>query len=175
MIGLSDGQAASVVGVAVLLAVGWGASLSLRSATRGPGWALHHLRATRPYLLGAGVGGLALPFVARPRWMGAGMLYVVVSVALASVLVHRALSRVEAAGGLDHVPLERRAGVLAGTARWMIAGGALLMALSAIDAVGRGWEAVIGLLVGGALTATGVAVRRRSRMMSSLGRGQGLR
>jgi len=122
-----------VAGMAAVAAVAWGANLSVRSATRGPAWALGHLSEAMRYLVGGFLVGAVVTFLIRPPWAGLAVTYVAAMVWFLATMLRRNLIRVEAAGGFVDVPAERRAQIVT-TARRFLYLGALLLGAAGLAA-----------------------------------------
>ena len=158
MIALSNDAAIVVVGFVVILAVGWGANMSVRSAAIGPQWAMEHLNGLRriwPGLIGLGVAAMA---VFSPIWLGLAVIYVVASVWFLSATPLRNLHRLHTLEGFVDIGIERRTEILAKARRYLIGGGVALGLLGAASlAYGIvGWVAILlgAVLVGTALLLT---------------------
>ncbi len=130
MIQVDQPAAIAIVAVAATVAVGWGAFLSVRSATRGPGWALAHLDASGRWLMGGLAVGAVITLVVRPPWAGLAVTYIVGVVWWLSTMLRRNLIRVEAAGGFGEVPVDRRAAILRRARRLLVFGGLALVAIA---------------------------------------------
>lgn len=159
MIELGSEAALIVVGIAVTVVTAWGSSISVRSAARGPRWALGHLARVRPLVLG-GVGtGLILTILARPVWAGLAVLYVALTVLLLSTMLKRALLRLEESGGLEELPIERRREIVSRARRLIMVAGVLLAVIGIGSGVaGAGAVGWIPGLLGVTLFVTGVAL-----------------
>lgn len=158
MIALGDDAAIAVAGLVVIIAVGWGANMSVRSAANGPQWAMQHLSGLRrlwPGLIGLGVVAAVL---FSPIWLGLAIIYVVASVWFLSATLLRNLHRLHTLEGFVDIGIERRTEILARARRYLIGGGVALGVLGAATlAYGIvGWVAILlGLvLVGTALLLT---------------------
>lgn len=159
MIELGSEAALVVVGIAVTAVASWGSWISVRSAARGPRWALDHLARVRPLVLGGVVLGLILTFVARPVWAGLAVLYVTLTVLLLATMLKRALLRLEASGGLEELPIERRREIVARARRLILVAGILLAAIGAgAGAAGAGAVGWIPAVLGVTLIVTAVAL-----------------
>ncbi|MDH3250797.1 MAG: hypothetical protein OEQ47_17645, partial [Acidimicrobiia bacterium] len=113
MIALTDDAAVVVVGFVVILAVGWGANMSVRSAANGPQWAMDHLSGLRrlwPGLVGLGVVAMV---AFSPIWLGLSVIYVVASVWFLSATLLRNLHRLHTLEGFVDIGIERRTEILA--------------------------------------------------------------
>ncbi len=96
MIALDAEAAIVVAGLAAVFAVGWGASLSVRSATNGPEWAMQHLNGLRklwPGLIGLGV---IVMVVLSPIWIGLAVIYTVATMWFLSATLLRNLHKLHA-------------------------------------------------------------------------------
>lgn len=97
---------AIVVG-AMGLVIGWGSVLSVRSAVRGPGWALNHLTAVGRWLRAAIAIAVLAVVLVRPIWVGLTLVYVVAVVWWIVRSIGGNLRMVEATGGFVEIPLDR--------------------------------------------------------------------
>lgn len=134
MIELGSETALVVVGIAVITVTAWGSSISVRSAARGPRWALDHLARVRPFVFAGVASGLILTVVARPIWAGLAVLYVALTVLLLATMLKRALFRLEESGGLEDLPIERRREIVSRARRLILVAGVLL----AVVGIGSG-------------------------------------
>lgn len=159
MIALGTETALLVVGVAVTIVVAWGSSVSIRSAARGPRWALDHVASVRPFIVGGVATGLFLTVVIRPLWVGLAVLYVALTVVLLAAMLRRALLRLEAAGGLEELPLARRQHIVR-RARSLILGAGLVLAAVGVGGTLAGAGAVgwIPAVLGVTLIGTAVSL-----------------
>jgi hypothetical protein len=153
MIALGPDAAIMVAGLVAVVAVGWGANLSVRSAANGPQWAMEHLTGLRrlwPFLMGLGVVAM---IVFSPIWIGLAVIYIVAALWFLSASLLRNLHRLHTLEGFIDIGVERRIEILARARRYLIGGGALLGVLGAASlAYGIiGWVAI---LLGGVLVAT---------------------
>lgn len=159
MIDLGSEAALVVVGIAVIAVAAWGSSISVRSAARGPRWALDHLARVRPFVLGGIFIGLGLTVAARPVWAGLAVLYVALTVLLLVTMLKRALLRLEETGGLDELPLDRRREIVVRARRMILVAGILLAAIGAgAGAAGAGAVGWIPAVLGVTLIITAVAL-----------------
>jgi hypothetical protein len=148
--------AIAVAGLVAVVAVGWGANLSVRSATRGPEWALQHLSRLRrvwPALIGVGVVSLVM---FRPIWVGLSLIYIVATVWFLSASLLRNLRRIQDLDGFVDIGDERRARIVSKARRYLIAGGVLIGLLGAIS-IGFGVIGWVAILMG--LVLVGTALR----------------
>ena len=158
MIELSDDAAIAVAGLVVVLAVGWGANMSVRSAASGPQWAMEHLGRLRrlwPALIGLGVAAMLL---FSPIWLGLSVIYVVASVWFLSATLLRNLHRLHTLEGFVDIGVERRTEILARARRYLIGGGVFMALLGAASLTYGvvGWVAILlgVVLIGTALLLT---------------------
>ena len=158
MIALSNDAAIVVAGFVVILAVGWGANMSVRSAANGPQWAMDHLSGLRrlwPGLIGLGVVAMV---VFSPIWLGLSVVYVVASVWFLSATLLRNLHRLHTLEGFVDIGIERRTEILSRARRYLIGGGVALGLLGAATLTYGvvGWVAILlgAVLVGTALLLT---------------------
>lgn len=153
MIDVSAEVAIAVVGLVAVVAVGWGANLSVRSATNGPEWALEHLSGLRrvwPALIGVGVVSTAL---LSPIWLGLALVYIVAAVWFLSASLLRNLHRLQNLDGFADIGVERRTMIVARARRYLVAGGVLMGLLGAFS-VGYGVIGWIAILMGLVLVGT---------------------
>lgn len=152
MIELGLDASVLVAGAAALVAVTWGAALSVRSAALGPQWALDHLRTVRPVWPALAVAGMAVAFVVRPVWIGLALVYMALTLWFMAGTLLRNLRRVDEAGGLTEVPPERRRAILRRARRVLLWGGAVtaLVGVAALSAGVIGWVIVsLGAVLAG--------------------------
>jgi hypothetical protein len=160
-----------LVGVAAVLAVGWGALLSVRSAVRGPAWALGHLsQASRVVPIALLVGTVAV-FLVRPLWVGFAWLYIGGLVWWLSGLLRRNLVRLEAAGAFAEVPFEARVRIVRRARTMLLIGGGLLLALG-LAAFSQGATAWVTAVLGAVLLLTAGAIRAEDRTGPENGAGR---
>ena len=158
MIALGPDAALVVAGIAAILAVGWGANLSVRSAANGPQWAMEHLTGLRrlwPGLIGLGVLAMV---VFSPIWVGLAVIYIVAALWFLSATLLRNLHRLHTLEGFVDIGLERRTEILAKARRYLIGGGVVLGVLGAASLTYGivGWVPILlgAVLVGTALLLT---------------------
>lgn len=153
MIALGPDAAIMVAGLVAVVAVGWGANLSVRSAANGPQWAMEHLTGLRrlwPGLIGLGV--LAM-IVFSPIWIGLSVVYIVAALWFLSASLLRNLHRLHTLEGFVDIGVERRTEILARARRYLIGGGIALGLLGAA-ALAYGIVGWVAILLGGVLVAT---------------------
>lgn len=153
MIALGIDAAILVIGVFVLVAVGWGANLSVRSAAAGPRWAMGHLDGLRrlwPSLL---IAGAAIALLVRPFWVGAAAVYIVAVMWFLSAMLLRNLHRLEALDGFVEIDPERRVAILRRSRRFLFAGGLVLALLGGLS-FSAGPVAWVTLALGAVLVGT---------------------
>ncbi|MEX1003795.1 MAG: hypothetical protein WD990_04525 [Acidimicrobiia bacterium] len=164
MISVGPDTALVIVGIAVAVVVAWGSSISIRSAARGPRWALAHLATVRPVVLGGVAAGLLLTFLVRPLWVGLAVLYVAMTVLLLAAMLRRALVKLEDAGGFDDLPLERRRHIVRRARTLILIAGVVLAAIGTGGSVaGAGAVAWIPAILGIALVVTALALSAEQR------------
>jgi hypothetical protein len=164
MIDLGVEGALVVVGGAVMAVIAWGASLSIRSASRGPRWALAHLVTTRPAVFGGIVIGLALTVLVRPLWAGLAVLYAALTVLLLSAMLRRTLIRLDEAGGLEALPLERRRHIVRRARTLILVAGVVLGVIGVGGALaGGGPVAWVPAALGLTLVVTAVSLSAEAR------------
>jgi hypothetical protein len=159
VIELQPEAATMVVGVAAILVSAWGAALSIRSAARGPRWALGHISSIRPVIVGGLGFGLVLLVAVRPAWAGLAVMYVAATALLLSVMLRRGLTRLDALGGLDDLPIERRRAIVQRARRLILGAGLVLGVLGVGGSVaGVGPVAWIPAALGVTLVVTAIAL-----------------
>lgn len=163
MIRLTPAATIAVVSLAALLVVGWGASVSVRSATRGPAWALQHLRHSSAVVTAGLVLGVVVLAAVRPVWVGLTVFYMAAMAWWLTTSLRRNLERVEASG-FDEVPTERRRELVARARRWMVGGAAVIGAVAVFDLAGGGTAAWPFTLALAAVLALSAALLRPSRL-----------
>ena len=164
MIDFGAEGALAVVGAAVVVVVAWGASVSIRSAARGPRWALAHLATIRPAVFGGVLMGLALTVLARPLWAGLAVLYVALTVLLLSAMLRRTLLRLDEAGGLEALSLERRRQIVQRARKLILIAGVVLGAIGLGGSVaGAGPVAWVPAALGLTLVVTAVSLSAEGR------------
>lgn len=164
MFELGPDAALFVLGLAVVVVVAWGASISVRSASRGPRWALDHLATVRPAIFGGVILGLALTAVVRPLWVGLAVLYVALTVLLLSSMLGRSLTRLQDAGGLEELALERRQAIVRRARTMILVSGLVLAGVGLLgSAGGAGPVAWIPALLGLTLVVTAVSLSAEGR------------
>jgi hypothetical protein len=160
VIQLSDGEATAAIGGVALVVAAWAGWYSVGSATRGPAWALAHLRTAVPVFGWALLPMLVAALLIRPVWAGVGALYVL---GMARWLVgsqRRSLLLVEREIGFEAIdPIARRrtlrrARIAAGV------GAVVLAALGVIDLVVRGWPGLFALSLGVVLAVASLRLGR---------------
>lgn len=155
MIDLGPDAAIVVAGLAVIVAVGWGANLSVRSAANGPQWAMEHLGGLRklwPGLIGLGV---LATIVFSPIWVGLAVVYVVAAMWFLSATLLRNLHRLHTLEGFVDIGAQRRAEIL-GRARRYLIGGGLALGLLGGASLTYGIVGWVAILLGLVLVGTGV-------------------
>lgn len=145
----------------------WGGMVSVRAATRGPQWALDHLRKALPIALMLLVIGGAFLLLVSPGWVGAALVYVFGLVAWMARSVARSLEKVREAGGFTPLSPGRQAVILSRTARWLLIGGGVIAAVAVYDFSWRGWPAVFDLVLAGALLLPGYRIRQQAAALSA--------
>ncbi|HSJ29041.1 MAG TPA: hypothetical protein VLB67_12600 [Acidimicrobiia bacterium] len=164
MIQLGQEAALLVIGIAVTVVAAWGSSVSIRSAARGPRWALDHLASVRPWVVGGVLIGLVLAAAVRPLWVGLVVLYVALTVVFLAAMLRRALVRLEEAGGLDDLPIERRREIVARARRTIGIAGVVIGAIGVGGSLaGAGPVGWIPALLGLTLVVTAVSLSAEAR------------
>lgn len=158
MLEVGSEGAVLLVGVAAVLAVGWGALLSVRSAVRGPAWALSHLESANRIVPLALLVGTVGVFAVRPLWVGFAWLYIGGLVWWLSGLLRRNLIRLDAAGALAEVPAEARVRIVRRARTMLLIGGGLLLAIG-LAAFSQGATAWVTAALGAVLLVTAGVIR----------------
>lgn len=161
LVAVGQEGAVLLVGAAAVAALGWGAILSVRSAVRGPEWALEHVRTVRrllPIVIAAGVG---VVFVVSPVWAGLAVLYVTALVWWLSGSLRRNLERIDAEGGFAPIPAESRTRIVRRARGLLVVAGILLLAIAAAG-VGSGMTAVVTAVLGLVLVGAAGVLGRES-------------
>ena len=159
MIDVGPDAALVIVGIAVTIVVAWGSSISIRSAARGPRWALDHLATVRPAVMGGVAVGLGLTVFVRPLWVGLAVLYVALTVLLLAAMLRRALVKLDEAGGLDDLPIEQRRHIVRRARTLILIAGVVLAAIGTGGTVaGAGAVAWIPALLGATLVVTALSL-----------------
>ena len=159
MIEIGQDGAILIAGLAAVAAVAWGANLSVRSAVRGPAWALSHLSGAMRYLVGGFAVGAAITILIRPPWAGLAVTYVAAMVWFLATMLRRNLIRVEAAGGFVEVPAERRAQIVTKARRFLYLGAALLAAVGLAAGAQSGAAGWVTLVMAVVLAGTAWGLR----------------
>jgi hypothetical protein len=153
-----------IVGIAVTIVVAWGSSISIRSAARGPRWALDHLATVRPVVMSGVVAGLVLTVLVRPLWAGLAVLYVALTVLLLAAMLRRALVKLEEAGGLEELPLDQRRHIVQRARTLILIAGVVLAAIGTGGSVaGAGAVAWIPAILGITLVVTALSLSAERR------------
>ena len=164
MIELGPEAGLVIVGLAVTVVAAWGSWMSIRSAARGPRWALAHLATVRPFGLAGVVAGLVLSVAISPLWAGLAVLYVAVTVLALSAMLRRALVRLDTAGGLDELPLDSRRQIVRRARLLILGAGVVLAAVGAGGTMaGAGPVAWMPTLLGVTLVVTAVSLSAETR------------
>ncbi len=153
---------ASIVALAGVLGGLWGGLVSVRAATRGPQWALDHLRTAFPVAVTLLIASVAVMVLIRPAWVGVGLIYVSGVVAWMARSVARSLERVRAAGAFGSLPPDRQSAILSRTSRWLLVGGGVIVLVFVFDYLWRGWPALFDLLLAAALLVPGWRIRHQA-------------
>ncbi len=158
MLSVGSEGAVVLVGAAAILAVGWGALLSVRSAVRGPAWALGHLTAaSRVVPLSLLLGSIAV-FLVRPLWVGFAWMYIGGLVWWLSGLLRRNLVRLQEMGGFAEVPVEARIRIVRRARTMLLVGGVVLLGIGAA-AYQQGATAWVTAALGAVLLLTAGIIR----------------
>ena len=143
----------------------WGGLVSVRAATRGPQWALDHLKKWYPILLGLVVVSIAVVVLVSPGWVGVSLIYVTGIIAWMARSVSRSLQKVRAVGTFQPLPSERQAAILSRASRWLLIGGAAIALVAFFDFAWRGWPAVFDLALAAVLLVPGWRIRRQAETL----------
>ncbi len=144
----------------------WGGLVSVRAATRGPGWALDHLKRARPVSVTLMLVGIAVLFLVGPSWVGLALIYVFGIIAWMARSVARSLEKVRQLGGFVPLPPDRQAAILARASRWLLIGGSVILLVAIVDLSWRGWPALFDLLLAAALLVPGFRIRRQGEALA---------
>ena len=140
----------------------WGGMVSVRAATKGPQWALDHLKRWNPILLGLVVVSIAVMILVSPGWVGVSLIYVSGIIAWMSRSVSKSLEKVRGTGTFEPLPVERQAAILARASRWLLIGGAAIALVAIFDFTWRGWPAVFDLALAAVLVIPGFRIRKQA-------------
>lgn len=155
---LDVATSSAIVGAVAVLVVGWGVWLSIGSSRRGPGWAHSLLVAWRLLPWALGMVGIVALVVVQPLWMGVAIIYIAMVSGYLMRAVRRNLDAVRETYGefdeIDESPISGRVG------RYLLAGAAVLAALSLWDISVRGWNGVFGFALAVFLGGAGLVLRR---------------
>ena len=147
----------------------WGGMVSVRAATRGPQWALDHLKRSFPLLLSLVVASVLVMLLVSPGWLGLALIYVTSIIAWMARSVSRSLEKVRAAGTFDPLPPHRQAAILSRTARWLLIGGVVIVLIAILDFTWRGWPAVFDLALAAVLLVPGYRIRKQAEELAAGG------
>ena len=140
----------------------WGGMVSVRSATKGPQWALDYLKKSYPILLVLLVASIAVTLLVSPGWVGISLVYVTGIIAWMPRSVSKSLERVRTAGTFEPLPPDRQAAILARASRWLLIGGAVIVLIAILDFTWRGWPAVFDLALAVVLVVPGLRIRKQA-------------
>ena len=144
----------------------WGGLVSVRAATRGPQWALDHLKKSYPIMIGLVVVSIAVMLLVSPGWLGISLVYVAGIMAWMARTVSRSLERVRVAGTFEPLPADRQAAILLRVARWLLIGGAVIVIVAIVDYAWRGWPAAFDLVLAAALLVPGFRIRKQGEALA---------
>lgn len=143
----------------MVCAAAWASWVSVRSAVRGPGWALGHFRSTARFTVPAAILSAVVVVVLRPVWVGLSIGYTVAAVALLAWAAGRRLERLAALGGFDPLDSARRGAIVLAARRALILGGAVLIGVAGLLLqAGGGPSTWILAAVGGVVSVNGLAI-----------------
>lgn len=166
MIEIGSEAALVVVGIAVTIVTAWGASISIRSASRGPRWALEHLAAVRAWIFAGVATGVVITAAVSPLWAGLATLYVALTVLLLSAMLRRALVRLDDAGGLDGLPIARRRQIVQRARTMILVAGVVVAAIGVGGTLaGAGAVGWVPTALGATLVVTAVYLSAESRKL----------
>jgi pimeloyl-ACP methyl ester carboxylesterase len=150
----------------------WGGLVSVRAATRGPQWALDHLKKSYPILLVLVMASIAVTVLVAPGWVGVSLIYVSGIIAWMSRSVSKSLEKVRATGTFEPLPADRQAAILARASRWLLIGGAAIALIAVFDFTWRGWPAVFDLALAAVLVVPGVRIKRQAEELEGQAEGE---
>lgn len=157
MIQLDVDAALFVAGFVTVIAVAWGAFLSVRSAANGPEWAFDHLMGIRRVWPGLALLGVAAMAVFSPVWVGLSALYVVAGLWFLSASLLRNLHRLRELDGFVDIGPERRS-VIVRRARRLLLGGGIVMIVLGLVLTQVGVVGWIGFALGAVLLVTALVL-----------------
>ena len=140
----------------------WGGLISVRAATRGPQWALDHLKKSYPIMLVLVVVSMAVTLLISPGWVGVSLVYVTGIMAWMSRSVSKSLEKVKADGAFEPLPADRQAAILSRASRWLLIGGVALVLVAILDFTWRGWPAAFDLALAAILVVPGLRIRKQA-------------
>jgi hypothetical protein len=161
LVAVGQEGAVLLVGFVAVAAVAWGAVLSVRSAVRGPEWALDHMRTVRRFLPILIAAGIAVVFLVSPVWAGLAVVYVTALVWWLSGSLRRNLERIEGEGGFAPIPPESRHRIVRRARGLLVVAGILLLAIAAVG-IGSGMTALVTASLGLVLMAAAGLLGRES-------------
>lgn len=147
----------------------WGGLVSVRAATRGPQWALDHLKKSYPIMMVLVVASVAVTLLVSPGWVGFSLIYVTGIIAWMARSVSRSLARVQVAGTFEPLPADRQAAVLLRAARWLLLGGATIVVVAIFDYAWRGWPAAFDLVLAAALLVPAFRIKKQGEALAAVG------
>jgi len=147
----------------------WGGLVSVRAATRGPQWALDHLKKSYPIMMVLVVASIAVTLLVSPGWVGVSLVYVTGIIAWMARSVSRSLARVQVAGTFEPLPADRQAAILLRAARWLLLGGAAIVVVAIFDYAWRGWPAAFDLVLAAALLVPGFRIKKQGEELAASG------
>jgi len=140
----------------------WGGLVSVRAATKGPQWALDHLKKSNPMMLVLVVASISVMFLVSPGWVGISLVYVSGVIAWMARTVSKSLEKVRLAGTFEPIPPDRQSAILSRVSRWLLIGGALIVLIAGFDYTWRGWPAVFDLALAAVLLVPGFRIRKQA-------------
>ena len=140
----------------------WGGMVSVRAATRGPQWALDHLKKWNPFLLVLVIVSIAVMFLVSPGWVGVSLVYVTGIIAWMSRSVSKSLEKVRSTGTFQPLPVDRQAEILSRASRWLLIGGGIIVLIAIFDFTWRGWPAAFDLALAAVLVVPGLRIRKQA-------------
>jgi len=156
-----------IAAIAGVLGGLWGGLVSVRAATRGPQWALDHLKKAFPIMLALVVASVAVMVLVSPSWVGLSLVYVTGIIAWMARSVSRSLEKVRVEGAFDPLPPDRQSAILIRSSRWLLIGGAAIVLVAVFDYAWRGWPAVFDLALAAMLLVPGFRIRKEAEELGA--------
>ncbi len=163
---ISDDVALLAVGASVVALALWGSYVGIRSADRGPVWAVPHLRKATSLLLAASAMGVVAAALAEHAWLGVALAYVAGVGYWIGRGVLKTMIRVDAPARTELLPPERTAALLEKTSRTLLTAGGALLVVFVFDLAWRSWPALVDVGLAAALIVPALVYRRRARALA---------